>query len=62
MPVLNTADKLYVGSAAVSAVYLRTTRVWPPFHALYTYQQIKTDYPAYQAVKVQFVTYGDMFA
>jgi len=28
--LLNTADKLYVGSALVAKVYLGTTQVWPP--------------------------------
>lgn len=29
MPVLNTADKLYLGTTLVDAVYLGTTKVWP---------------------------------
>ena len=31
MPVLNTADKLYLGSSQVSAVYKGTTKTWPAF-------------------------------
>jgi hypothetical protein len=31
MPVLNTADKLYLGSSVVSAVYLGSTKVYPQF-------------------------------
>lgn len=29
MPILNTADKLYVGGTAATAVYLGDTKVWP---------------------------------
>lgn len=31
MPVLNTADKLYLGSTAVDAMYLGSSKVWPSF-------------------------------
>jgi hypothetical protein len=30
MPLLNTADKLYLGTAAADAAYLGTNKVWPP--------------------------------
>jgi hypothetical protein len=30
MPVLNTADGLYVGSSAVDAAYMGAAQVWPP--------------------------------
>ena len=30
MPVLNTADTLYLGATAVDAVYAGSTKVWPP--------------------------------
>jgi len=32
MPLLNTADKLYLGTQTVTAMYLGTTKVWPPFN------------------------------
>lgn len=31
MPLLNTANKLYLGTAEVGAAYLGTTKVWPSF-------------------------------
>jgi len=30
MPLLNTADKIYIGSALAAKVYLGTVQVWPP--------------------------------
>lgn len=30
MPLLNEADKIYVGSALAAKVYLGSTQVWPP--------------------------------
>jgi hypothetical protein len=30
MPLLNTADAIYLGAAAADKVYLGTVQVWPP--------------------------------
>ena len=44
--LLNTADKLYVGSALVAKVYLGTTQVWPsasePVYSAMQYSAIFT--------------------
>jgi hypothetical protein len=50
MPLLNEADKIYVGSALAAKVYLGSTQVWPSvssptysamqYHALFTALQV----------------------
>jgi len=44
MPLLNEADKIYVGSALAAKVYHGTTQVWPPSGApLTTYSAMRLD-------------------
>jgi hypothetical protein len=41
--LLNTADKLYVGSALVAKVYLGTVQVWPSSGAAPVYSAMQFD-------------------
>ena len=52
MPLLNTADKLYVGSALVAKVYLGTVQVWPATGAVpvYSAMQFNAIFTAIQVI------------
>ena len=34
MALLNTADKIYIGSALVAKVYIGTVQIWPIYSAM----------------------------
>jgi len=51
MPLLNEADKIYVGSALAAKVYLGTTQVWPPSApTIYSAMQFNAIFTALQVV------------
>jgi len=54
--LLNTADKVYVGSALAAKVYLGTTQVWPPSvppPTIYSSMQFNAIFTALQVVSTR---------
>jgi len=53
MPLLNTADKIYIGSAAADKVYLGTVQVWPPIGVTVSAMQFNAIFTALQVVSTR---------
>jgi len=53
MPLLNEADKIYVGSSLVAKVYLGTTLVWPPSVTTYSAMQFNDIFTALQVISTR---------
>jgi len=55
MPLLNTANKIYVGSALAAKVYLGTVQVWPSVSppTIYSAMQFNAIFTALQVVSTR---------